>query len=415
MSTSDPWRSVVSRLTICLIAGGVVISIGLTLPEALRGQHAPSSIASQQLDAVQPLLLIPADADPRFDTQNVMADRLGAYWLLLAVMTLLGLLLVRRWVVRPLLAVRQLLEKQGAAEAFEELGRELPGEFGDLARAIAGKLARLEAAQASLEERERAYEHLYQRAPAAMLSIGSGKRITAANRRAAELLDVSSERQLLGEPLLRFVRGEDSGLLNQALQRMLCDDYARFEMRCSTTAGPKHVVVEAMAVRDGSGELQSIRLSMLDISEAHQLQMRLAHQTRLLNLLVDHISDALLLVDNEGRVAVCNQRMLRLLNSPSDVICRRRFEHSTFWQPLGVLKAARFARQLREMESQTQLASYQRVETRAGVFLLECIPVRESDDRLMGRLWVWQDVTAQEQSQRMISQQKRQLASLREA
>jgi len=86
-------------------------------------------------------------------------------WLLLAVLTLVGLLLLRWWFTGPLLKLMGLVARDEPAERFEAFAAATRGEFGELSDAIARMLRRIDAMTAELRRREQALDNLYQFAP----------------------------------------------------------------------------------------------------------------------------------------------------------------------------------------------------------------------------------------------------------
>jgi diguanylate cyclase (GGDEF)-like protein/PAS domain S-box-containing protein len=344
--------------------------------------------------------------------KQVLRD-LGAHWLFLAVMLLIGLLLLRRWVTEPLGEVVQLVGEHAGPEPFYRLARQSHGEFGKLAEAVGGMLTRLQNTTEQLRKRERAFENLYQFAPAAMVSLDSGGRIVEANRRAAELLRVSHERDLIKRAALEFVLSEDRALLRQTIDRLALDNNARCELRLMCGDRPLDVAVECTGVRDEDGGLQAVRLSLLDVSESKQLQRELADKSRLLNLLIDHMSDGILLVDAQGQIVAYNQQLATLLRVRPEGLYGQSYDVEHFWDELGVLNHDLFIDRMRQIDADLQRPAQERFEARAGTFLFQGIPVHDGTGEIIGRLWVLQEITSQEQNQRLLAQQTSQLQALK--
>lgn len=340
-------------------------------------------------------------------------NRLLMHWLFLAITVLLGLLLVRRWVTGPLSDVVQHVRQSASADAFGRLAREYTGEFSQLSEAIGGMLTRIETTSAALRQRELAFEHLYQFAPAAMVSVDKAGRIVEANRRAAELLSAANERQLVDRAVLDFVRREDRPLLRQTIDRLDINAAARCELRLDAGGRGIDVVVECAGVRDDDGILRSVRLSLLDVSESKKLQRQLAEQTQLLNLVINHMSDAILLVDQTGRIAAFNQQLLHLLHARPDAIRGQSYDPATFWDDLGPLHPELLTNRLRQIDADQSRPAQERVETRVGTFIFQGIPVHDASEQCVGRLWVVQETTSQEQNQRLLTQQTNQLQALK--
>ena len=336
-------------------------------------------------------------------------------WLLVGVMTLMGLMLLRRWFTGPLSQVMDRVGVNAGAESFYALARQMRGgEFAQLPEAIGGMLTRLKCTTEQLHRRERAFENLYQFAPAAMISLDATGKVIEANLRAAQLIGLPTEKDLLKRDALDMIQPEDRPLLRQTIDRLALDNAARCELRLIAREQSIDVVVEATGVRDKDGALSTVRLALQDVSQIKKLQRQLADQTQLMNLVIDHMSDAILLVDQKGFIAAHNQQLATLIGRRVESINGQHYDVLTFWENLGVRDLDLFVNRLRQIEADDRRPAQERVETRAGTLLFEGMPVHDASDRPMGRLWVVKEITPQEQSQRMVSQQSKQLTALRQ-
>ncbi|MCE9590097.1 MAG: diguanylate cyclase [Planctomycetes bacterium] len=344
-----------------------------------------------------------------------LRGQLSAQWLVLGVMTLLGLLFLRRWVMKPLSGVMGLVRAHAGPEPFYRMSREHGDEFGQLAEAIGGMLTRLECTADQLGKRERAFQNLYRFAPAAMLSMDRLGKVLEANPRAAELLGEADEKKLIGRPVLDFILAEDRTRLRQTIDRLDLDHLARCELRVAVGESGRSidVMVECSGLRDQDGILQSVQLSLVDISESKVLQRQVADKSQLLNLVIDHMSDAIVLVDADGRVAAHNQQLSSILHCRPNGRVGLGYDVEHFWDELGVIKRDLFIARLRQIDAERERPAQERFETRAGTFLFQGIPVHDTGGHIVGRLWVVQEVTPQEQIQRLLNQQTRQLQALK--
>jgi len=347
-------------------------------------------------------------------TQAESFRRMGSHWLVLAIMTLLGLLLLRRWFAYPLAQVVDQVRRHAPPESFDRLASELSGEFSTLSHDIGGMLQQIQTMTAELQERKRAYENLYQQAPAALLSLDEDGNILEANRRAVSLFQQKAEHAMVGRAVFDLVRAEDRPLLRQTMARLDTRDFARCELRVDVHGEAIDVMVEAVAFHDRGNGCDRVRLSLIDVSAIKELQRQLSDQTRLLNLLIDHMSDAILLVDAEGRIVANNQQLGALVYRRSTALIGTRYEPETFWDELGIIDHSLFIDRLKQIEADHSRSAQERVETRAGTFLFQGIPVHDEQGELVGRLWVVQEITPLEQNQRLLDLQGEQLAALKQ-
>lgn len=358
-------------------------------------------------------LLIDGPAAVASMHQRLLAE-LGTMWLLLAVVVLLGLLMMRRWLTGPLTEITQLVALDAGAAPFRRLAGRQRGQFAQLSDAIAEKLDRLSQANERLAQREHAFASLYQQAPTAMLSLDTDGRVIEANRRAAALFGAPSPTPLLGRRATELIIPEDRPLLEQTLERLTYHETGACELRALVAGQRVDCNLEAVADRDEDGALRSYRLALTDVSRSRALRRELENQTQLLNLVLNHMSDAIVLVDARGKVAAYNQQLASLLQHRPDQLAGRRFTHTEFWDALGVLNREQFVSRMRQIDAERDRPAQARFETRAGVFLFQGIPVHDVTGVPVGRLWVLQETTPQEHSQRLINQQNRQLQVLKE-
>lgn len=350
----------------------------------------------------------------RSQIRQRLMGRVETQWLLLAIMTLIGLLLARRWVLSPMTQIMQLVNhSELGAAPFHRLARSRKDEFGLLAETIGDMLVRLEQTSQELGLRDLAFQELYRSAPAAMINLNGQGKILQANRRAAALLGTASEQELRGQAALEFIRAEDRALLRQTIDRLDLHATTRCELRIVSGQKIIDVLVECNGVRDADGMLQSVHLSLLDVSESKELQRQLADNSHLLNLIIDHISAAVLMVDNQGRIAAHNQPLTQLLKHQSRTLTGQPYDSETFWQELGVVNQELFINRLRQIDADHARAAQERFETRAGTFLFQGVPMQDVNGQPIGRLWVVQEITQQEQNQKLLNQQTSQLQALK--
>jgi diguanylate cyclase (GGDEF)-like protein/PAS domain S-box-containing protein len=349
----------------------------------------------------------------RAQSHSNLFDRLTSQWLLLALMTLLGLLMIRRWFTEPLSQVVQLITQGATPEPLRRLARRNSGEFRQLPLAIAAMLERMQRTSQRLAEREEAFKNLYEFAPTAMICLDPDGVITCANRRAASLFSLPDAAALLKRRACEFICDEDRPLLQQTIDRAAADQAVRCELRISRDQQRLDLLVEALAVRNEDGLLQSVRLSLLDITTTKASQRQLETHTRLLNSVVDHMSDAILLVDKQGRVAAFNEQLANLLHRSPESLHGATYHVDEFWDDLGVLNRDLFLHRLRQIQADENRPAQERFETAAGVFLIQGIPVHDETGGPTSRLWVVRETTSQEQSQRLLNEQQHRLHVLK--
>ncbi len=344
--------------------------------------------------------------------RNQVINQLSTIWVVLGMLTLLGLLLLRRWLVAPLGRIVGLTKGDAPATVFEETASDMRDEFGELAGSIGRMLRGVDHVNEQLRQRERAFTHLYQFAPVAMISIGADGKIARANRRAAELLHWADENSLVGTPLLDFIRNEDRGLFRQCIDRLELDRMHRCELRLDVDGKTRDVAAELAASHDEDGNLAGVRISFVDVSDSKRLMNQVSDQRRLLDLVVNHMSDAILLVGADRKIIAANRRLATLQRLDAEAMQGQPYDAAEFWARLDLVQPAVFEQRMAMATETLTTPIQEQFETRDGAFLFHVIPVCDETQQPVAQLWVVQEVSAQLRSRRLAEQQTEQLRAL---
>ena len=347
-------------------------------------------------------------------TCNAVIRQLSGIWLILGLLTLVGLMILRRWLITPMTQLLNLTGRNAPATEFDAAGEQMPGEFSRLADSIAGMLRRLDQTTHQLRQRERAFEHLYAFAPAAMISVGPDGRIVEANRRAAELLRLDDDSALVGAEILQFIVAEDRGLFRQCIDRVESDRLHQAELRLSVGGQVRDLRIEFAAVHNETGRLTHVRLSLLDITDTKQLARNVNEQRRLMDLVIGHMSDAVLLIDVDGRIITGNTRLSQLLHVNHDDLAGQKYDPGEFWSRLEMLNHNAFTGRMRHAIQRLERPIQEQFETADGAFLFQVIPVYDESHQVVAHLWVVQEVSAQVRARRLLEHQAAQLQALRQ-
>jgi diguanylate cyclase (GGDEF)-like protein len=335
-------------------------------------------------------------------------------WLMLAVLTLVGLLLLRWWFTGPLQRITDLVARDAPAESFSHMAANTRGELGDLAEAIARMLSRIDEMTAELRQRKQALDNLYQFAPGAMLSIGPDGRVTEANRRSVGLFAAKDEDALIGTPVLDYVHPKDRGLFRQAIDRLPLDRTAKCGLAMTFEGVSHDMDLQLAGVFDDDDVLSAVRLSLVDVSETKRLLRQVTEQRHLLDLVIDHMSDAILLIGPDRRILTANARLCSMLNVHPDSVIEQTYDPVELWSPLEIVDAALFEKRMM-LAAETPTANCQeQFDGATGSYRFLAIPVNDAVGETMAQLYVVQDVTAEVRNRRLLEQQDAQLRALQQ-
>jgi len=121
------------------------------------------------------------------DSQAVLISALVGMCVLVAAITAGAVLVVRRWLLRPFLALRRAAENVAAGNHDNPIPAQGPQEFADLARATEHMRTRLVSALAERERAEQGFRRLFEAAPDATLAIATDQTVAIANAQAEAL------------------------------------------------------------------------------------------------------------------------------------------------------------------------------------------------------------------------------------
>lgn len=162
--------------------------------------------------------------------------------------------------------------------------------------------------QAELEEAHDRYVDLHDFSPAGHLMLYRHGTIMEANVRAGALLGLS-RKDLIRQPLARFIAAEDEGLFRRHCQETLRTGTRQTcEVRLRGEAGvSRWVYLESLATHEESGTIIRWRTALLDISDRKAAELELVTQRQQLEAIIGSAMDAIITVDEQQRVVVFNR------------------------------------------------------------------------------------------------------------
>ena len=333
-------------------------------------------------------------------------------WLVLAALAGVSLLALRRWLTGPLKRLESLVGGGASAASFEQATLEMGGAYRRLAQRIGSMADRLEETASRLRRSDLALEAFYQSTPTAMLTVSPDGRIVSANRQALELFGAADAWTLTGLALLDLVRPQDRPRLRQSIDRLAADGACRCELKMELDGQTHELIAHFSFVSDDKGPASDIRLSLQDVTEARALMRQVSEQRHLLDRVINHMSDAILLLGVDGRVVSVNARLGQLLSAPPDTFAGQEYDPEPFWCTLDIKGASDFGQRMRQVRDHPERAYQEQVDARDASYLFNVIPVWDEIRQLIGQLWVVQDVSAEAGHRRLLDQQAAQLRAL---
>ena len=193
----------------------------------------------------------------------------------------------------------------------------------------------LRRSQMELEAARDRYADLYDLSPAGHLTLDRDGTIVEANLRAGLLLGLN-RKELIEQPLTRFVAPEDQDRLHRHVQEVLKTGTRHTcEVRLREQTGPFCCLyLESLAVHEEPGRITHWRASLLDISERKRAEQELDAQRAQLEAIIASAMDAIITVDEQERVRLFNHaaesmfgcRAAEAIGQPLDRFIPERFK-----------------------------------------------------------------------------------------
>ncbi|MBI4872679.1 MAG: PAS domain-containing protein [Candidatus Riflebacteria bacterium] len=226
--------------------------------------------------------------------------------------------------------------------------------------------------------------------------------------------------ELIGQHFDRFGGGAmDPGQARQILARTVAGGFDG-DIRLSTRDGLRTVRLRTSAIRDDDGYPCLLAGICHDITELLDVQSDLEQTSRQLQALYDASADGILMVDTENQVVVANRRFSELFGCDRDSCVGLRDEALRAQVRPCLRDPDEFERRVREIYGAPELEAEEELElVRPTPRVLQRYtgPVRGESGHVLGRLWIFRDVTTRRlmeqelrESQRLLEEKARLVA-----
>lgn len=174
--------------------------------------------------------------------------------------------------------------------------------------------------QAELEAARDRYADLHDFSPAGHLMLYRHGTIMEANVRAGTLLGLN-RRDLIRQPLARFIAAEDESIFRRHCQETLQTGTRQTcEVRLRGEGVPRWVYLESLAVHEEPGAITRWRMALLDISGRKLAELELATQRQQLAAIIASAMDAIITVDERQSVVVFNRAAESMFLCPASEV-----------------------------------------------------------------------------------------------
>ena len=255
-----------------------------------------------------------------------------------------------------------------------------------------------ERAESLLRESEKRYRELVESAPDLIVILKEGQ-IVFANPAAVRMVGVQSQQEILGRPLVDFVRPASRAIMNERLNEVIAGSSVdRAEEKILRFDGSL-VSADLIAIPyQWEGE-NAVLVIARDETERRLAVSELKHSLSLLRSTIESTADGLLVIDRMGRVVSYNQRFLQMWRIPADAVESGEDDALLEAAVDQVVDPEAFLARVAQLYREPRAESLDEIELRDGrIFERFSVP-QWLDGQPVGRVWSFRDVTEERRAE----------------
>jgi len=221
------------------------------------------------------------------------------------------------------------------------------------------------------------------------------RRIIDANPFLVQLTGYAHE-DFIGRELFEIGLLKDETASQDAFQELQVTGHIRYDDLPLLTKDGRSVAVEFVSNLYLEGEQQVIQCNIRDISVRKRAEEELQWKTAFLEAQLHSSHDGILVVDERGRKILQNPRLGELFKIPPDVQDDNDDARQIQWVSSMTNDPARFAAKVAYLYAHPEEISRDQVELKDGTILDRySAPMVGKEGYRYGRIWTFQDITAQ--------------------
>ena len=164
--------------------------------------------------------------------------------------------------------------------------------------------------------------------------------------------------------------------------------------------------------RIAQSRIESERIKQLQIEEHERDEAELKGTLSLLNATLDSTVDGILVVDGEGKIERFNRRFTRMWRIPDSILETREDDEAIAFVLEQLVNPGDFVHKVNELYEHPERESFDIVEFKDGRIFERYSRPQRIDEKIVGRVWSFRDVTANKQIEKELEQSESELRAL---
>ena len=160
---------------------------------------------------------------------------------------------------------------------------------------------------------------------------------------------------------------------------------------------------QTVALRDGDGVLIALEGILTDITERKRADQELAASHRLLATAIENSPDAILVVDQGGRITTFNRHFVDMWRIPQPLISERDDKPVLKIVAAAMKDEAQFLARVAALYADPEQGGHDELETKDGrVIERHSAPLYDDKKQYLGRIWFFRDISARKLAERRL-------------
>lgn len=230
-------------------------------------------------------------------------------------------------------------------------------------------------------------------------------KIRSANKATSHLLGYR-RRELFGRHLSMIWPEADVLLQGVNFDKLLEKGFQNIETAYLSKTGQKMpVLLSASVMRTSKGQVKGIVCVAQDITDRLRAEDELAQSLSLVRATLEASADGILVINQQGKIAVYNQKFVDMWRIPKSVIATQDDSQALAFVLEQLKHPSAFIAKVRQLYDQPDVESFDILEFKDGRVFERYSQPQRTGGKISGRIWGFRDITQRKQAEEIIRYQ----------